>query len=172
MNLAHFEYLGLLYGAFGLEKLLKLRSTIGAQSFRPKKTGVKGLVDAGIRKIPPILFHPRDTTPKISTAVVKIPVIYLQSTHRASMVEMIREAAANLGIFQVLNHGIPVSVMDEAVPAVRRFHEQDEEVKKWFYTRDLSSTLVYNSNYDLYSSPTLNWRDTFFFIYGSVTYAA
>ncbi|XP_052625713.1 1-aminocyclopropane-1-carboxylate oxidase homolog 1 [Lactuca sativa] len=78
------------------------------------------------------------------------------------MVEMIREAATNLGIFQVVNHGIPVSLMDEAVPAVRRFHEQDEEVKKGFYTRDLSSTLVYNSNYDLYSSPALNWRDTFF----------
>ncbi|CAI9299128.1 unnamed protein product [Lactuca saligna] len=141
-------------------------------SSKKKKTGVKGLVDAGIWKIRPILFHPRDTTPKISIAAVKIPVIYLQSTHRASMVEMIREATANLGIFQVVNHGIPVSVMDEAVPAVCRFYEQDEEVKKGFYTRDLSSTLVYNSNYDLYSSPALNWRDTFFFIYASVTSAA
>ncbi|CAH1413987.1 unnamed protein product [Lactuca virosa] len=78
------------------------------------------------------------------------------------MVEMIREASANLGIFQVVNHGIPVSVLDEAVQGVRRFHEQDDEVKKGFYTRDLSRTLVYNSNYDLYSSPALNWRDTFF----------
>ncbi|CAI9264827.1 unnamed protein product [Lactuca saligna] len=93
---------------------------------------------------------------------VKIPVIDLQSTHRASMMEMIREASANLGIFQVTNHGIPVSVMDEAVQGVRRFHEQDYEVKKGFYTRDLSSTLVYISNYDLYSSPALNWRDIFF----------
>ncbi|XP_023739979.1 1-aminocyclopropane-1-carboxylate oxidase homolog 1 [Lactuca sativa] len=132
------------------------------KAFDQTKTGVKGLVDAGIRKIPPIFFHPRDTTPKISTAAVEIPVIDLQSTHRASMVEMIREASANLGIFQVVNHGIPVSVMEEVVQGVRRFHEQTDEVKKGFYTRDLSSTFVYNSNYDLYSSPALNWRDTFF----------
>ncbi|CAI9293639.1 unnamed protein product [Lactuca saligna] len=105
-------------------------------------------------------------------STIQIPVIDLQSTHIASMMEMIREASANLGIFQAANHGIPVSVMDEAVQGVRRFHEQDDEVKKGFYTRDLSSTLVYISNYDLYSSPALNWRDIFFFIYGSVTSAA
>ncbi|KAL7596655.1 hypothetical protein Lser_V15G28550 [Lactuca serriola] len=52
--------------------------------------------------------------------------------------------------------------MDEAVQGVRRFHEQDVDVKKGFYTRDISSTLVYNNNYDLYSSPALNLRDTFF----------
>ncbi|KAL7593164.1 hypothetical protein Lser_V15G32042 [Lactuca serriola] len=78
------------------------------------------------------------------------------------MVEMILEASANLGIFQVVNHGIPVSVMDEAVQGVCRFHEQDDEVNKGFYTRDISSTLVYNNNYNMYSSPALNWRDTFF----------
>ncbi|XP_023747090.1 1-aminocyclopropane-1-carboxylate oxidase homolog 1 [Lactuca sativa] len=132
------------------------------KAFDQTKTDVKGLVDAGIRKILPIFFHPRDTTPKISTTVFKIPVIDLQSTHRASMEEMIREASANLGIFQVVNHGIPMSVMDEAAQRVRRFHEQDDEVKKGFYTRDLSSTLAYNNNYDMYSSPALNWRDTFF----------
>ncbi|XP_052620857.1 1-aminocyclopropane-1-carboxylate oxidase homolog 1-like [Lactuca sativa] len=132
------------------------------KAFDQTKISVKGLVDAGIRKIPPIFFHLRDTTPKISTAAIKIPSIDLQSTHRASIVEIIREASANLGIFQVVNHGIPVSVMDEAVQGVRGFHEQDVDVKKGFYTRDISSTLVYNNNYDLYSSPALNLRDTFF----------
>ncbi|CAI9282086.1 unnamed protein product [Lactuca saligna] len=66
------------------------------KAFDQTKTDIKGLVDAGIRKIPPIFFHPWDTTPKISTTVVKILVIDLQSTHRASMVEMIREASTNL----------------------------------------------------------------------------
>ncbi|KAM5553687.1 hypothetical protein ABKV19_025766 [Rosa sericea] len=45
---------------------------------------------------------------------------------------------------------------------VRGFFEQDTEVKKQFYTRDnYSSPFVYNSNFDRYSAPVTNWRDTF-----------
>ncbi|KAL4567417.1 hypothetical protein LXL04_023001 [Taraxacum kok-saghyz] len=130
------------------------------KAFDETKTGVKGLVDAGIRQVPPIFLHPQETSRKASG--VEIPVIDLESADRASTVEKIREASENLGIFQIVNHGIPVSVMDEMVQGVRRFNEQDVEVKKGLYTRDLSKTLVYNSNYDMYTSPALNWRDTFF----------
>lgn len=44
---------------------------------------------------------------------------------------------------------------------VRRFNEQDAEVRKRFYTRDHSRTFVYHSNYDLLTSSTAGWRDTF-----------
>ncbi|KAJ0478605.1 putative deacetoxyvindoline 4-hydroxylase [Helianthus annuus] len=67
-----------------------------------------------------------------------------------------------MGFFQVVNHGIPLSVMNEALQGISRFHEQDVEIKKWFYTRDASRPVVYNSNLDLYTSTTANWRDTFF----------
>ncbi|KAK1379864.1 hypothetical protein POM88_026608 [Heracleum sosnowskyi] len=45
---------------------------------------------------------------------------------------------------------------------VHRFFEQDSEVKKQFYTRDVTSKLVYNSNHDLFTSTAANKRDTFF----------
>ncbi|KAH9602337.1 hypothetical protein KSS87_010919 [Heliosperma pusillum] len=44
----------------------------------------------------------------------------------------------------------------------RRFYEQDDEVKKEYYTRDFSNKIVYNSNFDLYTGPAANWRDTFY----------
>ncbi|XP_015165643.1 1-aminocyclopropane-1-carboxylate oxidase homolog 1-like [Solanum tuberosum] len=43
---------------------------------------------------------------------------------------------------------------------VRRFYEQDTEVKKQWYTRDTSKKVVYNSNFDLFKSAPANWRDT------------
>ncbi|KAH9602332.1 hypothetical protein KSS87_010914 [Heliosperma pusillum] len=43
----------------------------------------------------------------------------------------------------------------------RRFYKQDDELKKEYYTRDLSNKIIYNSNYDLYTGPAANWRDTF-----------
>ncbi|KAM0069424.1 putative deacetoxyvindoline 4-hydroxylase [Helianthus debilis subsp. tardiflorus] len=137
------------------------------KAFDQAKTGVQGLVDAGIQHVPRIFINQPETIPKAPTSI-ELPLIDLGSTDRASTVEKIREASKNLGLFQVVNHGIPLSVMDETLKGVRRFHEQDVETKKRFYTRDASNTVVYNSNIDLYSSPVANWRDTFFG-YGSVT---
>lgn len=132
------------------------------KAFDETKSGVKGLVDAGIRQVPPIFINPPETAGAKTSTAFEIPVIDLGSTDRASTVEKIRMASENLGMFQVVNHGIPLSVMEEVVQGVLRFHEQDVEVKKRFYTRDLSRKVVYNSNYDLYRSASANWRDTFF----------
>ncbi|KAI3504159.1 hypothetical protein L1887_32704 [Cichorium endivia] len=131
------------------------------KAFDQTKSGVQGLVDAGIRQVPRIFISPPETSPKTSTTF-EIPVVDLGSNDRASTVEKIRAASENLGFFQVVNHCIPVSIMDEVLQGVRRFLEQDVEVRKRFYTRDNMRPVVYNSNFDLYTSPAVNWRDTFF----------
>ncbi|XP_024975279.1 1-aminocyclopropane-1-carboxylate oxidase homolog 1-like [Cynara cardunculus var. scolymus] len=131
------------------------------KAFDQTKAGVKALADAGIREIPCIFIHQPEPLPKTSMPF-EIPVVDLGSIDRASTVEKIREASENLGFFQVVNHGIPVSVMNDMLQGVGRFHDQDVEVKKRFYSRDPSRTVVYNSNFDLYSSPAASWRDTFY----------
>ncbi|KAL6189496.1 hypothetical protein ACLB2K_040884 [Fragaria x ananassa] len=71
-------------------------------------------------------------------------------------------ASESWGFFQIVNHGIPVDVLEEIKDGARGFFEQDTEVQKQFYTRDnFSSPFVNNSNFDLYSAPATNWRDTF-----------
>ncbi|XP_024975716.1 1-aminocyclopropane-1-carboxylate oxidase homolog 1-like isoform X1 [Cynara cardunculus var. scolymus] len=130
------------------------------KAFDETKAGVKALADAGIQKIPRIFHNQPEPLPKSSTPF-EIPVVDLGSTDRASTVAKIREASETVGFFQVVNHGIPVTVMNEMLQGVRRFHDQDVEVKKRFYTRDPSRAVIYNSNFDLFSSPAANWRDTF-----------
>ncbi|KAJ0860448.1 putative deacetoxyvindoline 4-hydroxylase [Helianthus annuus] len=131
------------------------------KSFDQTKSGVQGLVDAGIKQVPRIFINQSKIIRKTSNSF-DLPVIDLRSTDRALTIEKIRVASENMGFFQVVNHGIPLSVMNETLQGVRRFHEQDVEIKKRFYTRDASRPVVYNSNFDLYTSPTANWRDTFF----------
>ncbi|KAI3705979.1 hypothetical protein L1987_76230 [Smallanthus sonchifolius] len=130
------------------------------KAFDETKSGVQGLVDAGVQQVPRIFISPPETIPKTHTSF-EFPIIDLGSTDRESTVEKIRSASKNLGFFQVVNHGIPLSVMTETLQGVRRFHGQDVEIRKRFYTRDVSKTVVYNSNFDLYSSLATNWRDTF-----------
>ncbi|XP_020868604.1 1-aminocyclopropane-1-carboxylate oxidase homolog 1 isoform X4 [Arabidopsis lyrata subsp. lyrata] len=134
------------------------------KAFDETKTGVKGLVDAGIAEIPSIFRAPPATltSPKPpSSSEFTIPTIDLKGGGtRRSLVEKIGDAAEKWGFFQVINHGIPMDVLEKKKEGIREFHEQDTQVKKGFYSRDPASKVVYSSNFDLFSSPAANWRDT------------
>ncbi|XP_022147718.1 1-aminocyclopropane-1-carboxylate oxidase homolog 1-like [Momordica charantia] len=142
------------------------------KAFDDTKAGVKGLIDAGISEIPRIFYSPPDDDDSDNVSgrtQIQIPVIDMEHVNKNSLkrkytVDKIREASEKLGFFQLINHGIPGSVLEEMKDAVRRFHEQDTEVRKQLYTRDLTKPLIYNSNIRLYSSPTTDWRDTFAYI--------
>ena len=136
------------------------------KAFDESKEGVKGLVDAGVSKVPRMFIRPPDNSRDCNTQF-KFPVIDLHGMdsdpiRRKKIVEMVREASETWGLFTVVNHGIPVSVLEEMMDGVHRFYEQDNEVKKEFYTRDLTRKVIYNSNFDLYVSKAANWRDTFY----------
>ena len=137
------------------------------RAFDESKAGVKGLVDAGVSQVPQIFIQPPEKKRANSNTHFDFPVIDLQGMdtdriQRNRIVEKLREASETWGFFNVVNHGIPVTVMEEMLNGVRRFYEQDTELKKEFYTRDVSKKLVYNSNFDLYTAKAASWRDTFY----------
>ncbi|KAM7462962.1 hypothetical protein LguiA_031083 [Lonicera macranthoides] len=136
------------------------------KSFDDSKSGVKGLVDSGATKIPPVFLHNQIKIQENSANhQLTIPTVDLKGLEkdeaiRREIIQKVKEASESWGFFQIVNHGIPQSVMDGVIDGVRKFHEQDVEVKKEFYTRDFTKTFVYNSNFDLFSAPAANWRDT------------
>lgn len=143
------------------------------RAFDETKAGVKGLVDAGIKEVPSFFIHPpadnssslfiTDDTGKsqFSFPIIDLEGIDEDSVKRKETVEKVLDASENWGFFQVVNHGIPCSVLDEMLDGVKKFYEQDNEVKKKWYSRDTTKRVVYNSNFDLYTAPSANWRDTF-----------
>ncbi|KAK1379853.1 1-aminocyclopropane-1-carboxylate oxidase-like [Heracleum sosnowskyi] len=139
------------------------------EAFDDTKAGVKGLVDAGVEKIPNIFVHPPDPLDNNSGGKCKefsIPIIDLERLDKdpkshQEIVDKVLCASETFGFFQVVNHGIPVAVLEEMLHGLHRFFEQDTEVKKQFYTRDYTKKVVYNTNFDLFSAPAANWRDTF-----------
>ncbi|XP_038722917.1 1-aminocyclopropane-1-carboxylate oxidase homolog 1-like [Tripterygium wilfordii] len=143
------------------------------KAFDETKAGVKGLVDAGITKVPRMFYQPQDVSDDNSSSgnedlVVQpsIPIIDLEALdkypiRRKEIVDEVRCASETWGFFQVVNHGIPVSVLEEMKDGTKRFFEQDIGVKKQYFGRDTKTKkAVYNSNFDLYSAPAANWRDT------------
>lgn len=134
------------------------------------KAGVKGVVDAGIEKLPQIFIHEQQrlkkysvcTEPKFSIPVIDLQGIGRDQSVRLRVIDQVRNACETWGFFQVVNHGIPVSVLDEMIGGIRAFHEGDLEMKQQFYNREFSNKhVVYNTNFDLYKvSSSTNWRDS------------
>ncbi|GAY52579.1 hypothetical protein CUMW_142980 [Citrus unshiu] len=136
------------------------------QAFDDTKAGVKGLVDAGIVNIPRIFIRPPEELVEELTSHqtnFQVPVIDLDGVRGnklGEIVDQVRAAAEPWGFFQVVNHGIPLNVLEEMIEGIRKFNEQDVELKKEFYTRDQTRNVRFNSNFDLHYSRTANWRDT------------
>ncbi|CAH2057571.1 unnamed protein product, partial [Thlaspi arvense] len=129
------------------------------RAFDDTKAGVKGIVDAGVAILPRFFVHqnkpnlPKESScrdPKFTVPVIDLRGIDCNASRRREVVD------------EVVNHGIPLLVMEDMMDGVRRFHEQDTLVKKQFYSRDLTRKFAYNSNFDLYQSPAAHWRDTIF----------
>ncbi|XP_057446269.1 1-aminocyclopropane-1-carboxylate oxidase homolog 1-like [Lotus japonicus] len=137
------------------------------QAFDDSKVGVKGLLDSGVTKIPPMFYSPKldpiETETSLSDSNLSIPIIDLQDRH-VEVVDQIQSACKKWGFFQVINHGIPADVLDEMISGIRRFHEQDAEARKLFYSRDSNKKVRYFSNGKLFRDFAASWRDTIAFV--------
>lgn len=149
---------------------LKYDKAKEVKEFDDTKAGVKGLVDSGVTKIPRFFVHPLENLPKssdIDDICLQVPLIDLEGfedCRRMEIVNKIREASETWGFFQLINHGVPVSVMDEMLEGVRRFHEQPKEVKMEMYSRDCQKLVRFFSNGDLLvTKGAADWRDAIAF---------
>ncbi|XP_056170405.1 1-aminocyclopropane-1-carboxylate oxidase homolog 1-like [Syzygium oleosum] len=140
------------------------------QEFDETKAGVKGLVDSGATKIPRIFIFPPENLHGLSTdanrTTIQLPIVDLKGywdSRRGDIIDGIREASEAWGFFQIINHGIPLDMMDDMLEGVKKFHEQPVEVKRELYSRDGTKRVRYFCNGDLFLSKAASWRDTVMF---------
>ncbi|XP_074291049.1 1-aminocyclopropane-1-carboxylate oxidase homolog 1-like [Silene latifolia] len=135
------------------------------KAFDETKAGTKGLADSGINILPKMFIQPSDErvqNSSIHDANLRVPVIDLagldNDIDREKIVQEVLYASQKWGFFHVLNHGIPMDVLDRMIEGIKMFHEQDLEAKEELYSRG-KKQVEYNSNYDRRMKAAI-WRDT------------
>ncbi|KAF3432771.1 hypothetical protein FNV43_RR23873 [Rhamnella rubrinervis] len=142
------------------------------------KAGVKGLVDSGVAKLPTIFVHSLHTNSAKEDNSChginqpQVPVIDLhgladhddemmdKNKLRKEMVKELKEAAEKWGVFQIINHGVPLDVLHDMLEGGRRFHEQHQELKKDWYSRDYTRKAIFYTNAQFTAQVPVDWRDT------------
>eukprot|EP01018_Ginkgo_biloba_P022402 Gb_25256 [translate_table: standard] len=139
---------------------------IQKQQFDSSKGGVKGLVDSGIQQVPNIFIQPEHRRPQPSLPFIdaqQIPMVDLQGIHeghcRPHIVQQIAHACKTWGFFQVVNHAVPVSLMERMIEAAKRFNEEPMEQKLKYYSHDFDAVIKYAPSFNLHKQETVDWKD-------------
>ncbi|KAB2095439.1 hypothetical protein ES319_A01G036700v1 [Gossypium barbadense] len=126
--------------------------------------GVKGIVDSGISKVPrPYIQPPAEQINKKNASKCEIPPIdlsKLDGPEHDEVANQIVRAAETLGFFQVVNHGVPIQLLDSLKQIAHNFFGLPAE-RKAVYRKEVSpSPLVkYGTSFVPEKEKALEWKD-------------
>jgi len=126
--------------------------------------GVKGLVDSGVSEVPERYIQPpRERIRKHDSGVCDDPPIDLSKLNGAEhekVVDEIARAAETLGFFQVVNHGVPLELLESLKDAAHTFFSLPPE-KKAVYCSGVSPSprVKYGTSFVPEKEKALEWKD-------------
>ncbi|MFS7934055.1 putative oxoglutarate/iron-dependent dioxygenase, non-hem dioxygenase domain-containing protein [Helianthus anomalus] len=133
--------------------------------------GVKGMVDLGLTEVPGRYIQPPHHRINKQEVVgshenVTIDLSELDGPNHEQVVKAIVHASETLGFFQVVNHGVPLEVLDSLKVTAHQFFGQPAE-KKAVYLKEVSpSPLVkYGTSFIPENEKALEWKDFLSMIY-------
>ncbi|CDP09714.1 unnamed protein product [Coffea canephora] len=124
--------------------------------------GVKGLSNLGIKTIPQkYILPPEDRLNQNQIAQDEsIAVIDVSNWDDPKIAASICEAAAKRGCFQIINHGIPLEVLENVKEARHKFFElPDEERRKYLKENSPTPTVQLKTSFSPLAEKVLEWKD-------------
>ncbi|KAK9993377.1 hypothetical protein SO802_023080 [Lithocarpus litseifolius] len=101
------------------------------------------------RSLPESYILPPEKRPEKLTVPLanNIPVIDLGGHDQTDLIQQILEACQEFGFFQVINHGVPSNLMDEAMSVFKEFHALSAKDKAIETSKDPNkSCYIYTSS--------------------------
>ncbi|KAK7243886.1 hypothetical protein RIF29_38699 [Crotalaria pallida] len=134
--------------------------------------GVKGIVDSGLLEVPERYIQPlQERINKLDSRThdaKPIDLSKLNGPEHDQVVDEIVYAAETLGFFQVVNHGVPVELLESLKDAAHTFFSLPPE-KKAVYLTGLSPSpkVKYGTSFVPEKEKALEWKDYISMVYSS-----
>ncbi|KAI4307020.1 hypothetical protein L6164_030255 [Bauhinia variegata] len=121
------------------------------------------VLSSGIRhsNLPESYVRPESERPRLSEVSLceDVPVIDLGSPDRTQTVRHIGEACRCYGLFQVINHGVPLEAVNKMAEVASEFFKLPVEEKLKLYSDDPSKTMRLSTSFNVNKEKVHNWRD-------------
>ncbi|KAL6340914.1 hypothetical protein AAG906_032025 [Vitis piasezkii] len=124
--------------------------------------GVKGLSEMKLPSLPKQFIQPPEERIDASKVVCEecIPVIDMAGLDDPKVAELICDAAEKWGFFQVVNHGVPIGVLEDVKEATHRFFAlPGEEKKKYSKENSNSNSVRFGTSFTPQAEKSLEWKD-------------
>ncbi|KAK8507464.1 hypothetical protein V6N13_141486 [Hibiscus sabdariffa] len=126
--------------------------------------GVKGMVDLGLSKVPQAYVQPPneriDKQNAIKLEQPPIDLSKLDGPGHDEVAEQIVRAAETLGFFQVVNHGVPLQLLESLKESAHKFFSLPPQ-RKAVYRSSVSPTplVKYSTSFIPEKERALEWKD-------------
>ncbi|CAK9186948.1 unnamed protein product [Ilex paraguariensis] len=124
--------------------------------------GVKGLAEMGLETLPKPYVQPLEEriTMSKTTHEESIPIIDVSNWNDPNVADSICNAAEKWGFFQIVNHGVPIHVLENVKDAAHGFFGLPAEEKR-MYLKDHSPTnnVRFGTSFSPQAEKALEWKD-------------
>ncbi|PWA93349.1 protein DMR6-LIKE OXYGENASE 1 [Artemisia annua] len=110
--------------------------------------------------LPPLQRPNMSLTDHIPTSLPLIDLSMINHpAHRSQVIDEVHAACKQLGFFQVINHGIPTSVLKDALDSAEEFFNLPSEEKMCFASADVHEPVRYGTSMNHGKDKVFYWRD-------------
>ncbi|XP_076918277.1 feruloyl CoA ortho-hydroxylase F6H1-3-like [Bidens hawaiensis] len=122
--------------------------------------GVKGLAELGLKSLPTQYIQPPEERNIAEAHHGSIPVIDVSSWDDPEVAKAVCDAARKWGFFQIVNHGVPIHVLEDVKDATHQFFGLPAEEKlKYSKERSATTNIRYGTSFAPEAEKALEWKD-------------